>query len=169
VITVEPLIVVADTSVLINFLKLNRMDLIGRHSSKFLVTNHVADEVSRHYTSQRARFQAALDSEILEEHSVTDPQDFALFGELCRGLGAGEASAIAFAAHRGYALAIDDNKAIRVAGRISESFKVFRTQDLILSMIRENLIDIVEANALKHELETQHRFKMPISDFGELL
>ena len=34
-----------DTSVLINFLCIDRMDLIARHSHQFIVTDHVAAEV----------------------------------------------------------------------------------------------------------------------------
>lgn len=156
----------ADTSVLINFLKLDRMDLIARHSSKFLVTNHVSDEVTRHYISQRVRLMDAFESGILQEHPVADEQDVALFGKLCTDLGAGESSAIAFALHRDYALAMDDGKAIKIAKKISKDMKIFRTQDLFQSMIQESLIDILEADSLKQELETVHRFKMPFQSFS---
>jgi predicted nucleic acid-binding protein len=162
-------IVVADTSALINFLKLDRMDLIARHSSKFLVTNHVSDEVTKHYNSQRVRLMEALESGILQEYPVVDEQDIALFGKLCNDLGAGESSAIAFAIHRGYAIAIDDGKAIKIAKNFSKGLTIFRTQDLFQSMIQQNLIDILEADRLKHELETMHRFKMPFQSFTDLL
>ncbi len=163
------LIVVADTSVLINFLKLDRMDLIARHSSKFLVTNHVDDEVTIHHPSQRARLINALESGKLQEHPVVDEQDVALFVKLCSDLGAGESSAIAFALNRSYALAIDDGKAIKIAKKISKDFKIFKTQDLFCSMIQEGLIDIQEADRLKQELETKHRFKMTFQSFAEYL
>lgn len=165
--TAESLIVVADTSVLINFLKLDRMDLIARHSSKFLITNHVRTEV----LGQHQRLIDALESEILEEHAVnTDNQeDWALFGKLCAELGTGESSAITFALNRGYALAIDDGKAIKIAKKISKSLEIFRTQDVFQSMIQQNLIDIQEADRLKHELETMHKFKMSFQSFSDLL
>lgn len=162
-------IVVADTSVLINFLKLDRMDLIARHSSEFLITNHVSDEVTKHYISQSARLIRALESGILQERSVVDEQDMALFGTLCTDLGTEESSAIAFALHRDYALAIDDGKAIKIAKKVSKSLKIYRTQDLFQSMIQEDLIDIEEADGLKQELETMHRFKMPFPSFANLI
>lgn len=165
--TMDPLIVVADASALINFLKLDRIDLIARHPSSFLVTNHVSDEVTRHYSSQRTRLRAALEAGVLQEHSVVDEQDVALFGKLCRDLGSGESSAIAFASHRGYALAIDDGKAIKVVRKISKALKIFRTQNLFQSMIQENLINIQEADKLKQELEIRHRFKMPFRSFAD--
>jgi predicted nucleic acid-binding protein len=162
-------IVVADTSVLLNFLKLDRLDLIARHSSNFLVTNHVSDEVTKHYASQRPRLMDALESGILREHPVMDKQDVALFGKLCSDLGTGESSAIAFALHRGYALAIDDGKAIKIAKKVSKASKIFRTQDLFHSMIQESLINIQEADRLKQELETMHRIKMPFQSFADFL
>lgn len=143
------------------------MDLLARHPSRFLVTNHVSDEVTRHYASQRTRFEVALETGILQEHRVIDEQDVALFGKLCFDLGAGESSAIAFALHRGYALAIDDGKAIKIAKKLSKALKILKTQDLFLSMIQESLIDLREADKLKQELEIKHRFKMPFLSFAE--
>lgn len=166
---VESSILVADTSVLINFLKLDRMDLIGRHPSSFLVTNHVSDEVARHYQSQRARLEAALEAGILQEHPVVDPQDVELFGNLCADLDPGESSAIAFALRRGYPLAIDDGKAIKIAKRRFRKLQLLRTQDLLLSMIREQLLDVSEADRLKDELATRHRFKMLFASFADLV
>lgn len=163
------LIVVADASVLINFLKLDRMDLIARHPSKFLITNHVSDEVIRRYAEQWNRLKTALDNGILEEHPVTDLEDLNMFGRLCQDVGNGEASAIAFALPRGYALAVDDKKAIRIAARISAALRVIRTQDLFLVLIQEGLIDVQEADDLKSELETKHRFKMPFRSFRDLI
>jgi len=42
-------IVIADTSMLINFLAIGRMDLIKRHSCRFLITDHVRQEITEHY------------------------------------------------------------------------------------------------------------------------
>ena len=42
-------VVVTDASVLVNFLRIDRMDLIAGHSHAFIVTDHVADEVSDRY------------------------------------------------------------------------------------------------------------------------
>ena len=51
-------IVVADTSVLLNFLKIGRMDLIGSHPRRFLATDHVENEISD--DAHRAAFLTAV-------------------------------------------------------------------------------------------------------------
>jgi len=53
-------IVVADTSVLINFLRIDRMDLIGHHPQRFLAADHVEAELTSDYPDQRMRYQAAV-------------------------------------------------------------------------------------------------------------
>ena len=55
-----PATVVTDASVLINFLRINRMDLIAEHSHDFVVTDHVADEVTSRYPEQQQRFALAV-------------------------------------------------------------------------------------------------------------
>jgi predicted nucleic acid-binding protein len=89
-------IVVADTSVLINFLRIDRMDLIGHHPQRFLATDHVEAEITSDYPEQRARYQTAIASGLLDTCSVTDPDEVALFLQLRPGerLGAGECSAL---------------------------------------------------------------------------
>ena len=84
-------------------------------------------------------------------------------------LGKGECSAIACAIHRGYALAIDDRRAAREATAAFSDLEIVRTQDLIVSMIDQNLLSIAEADAIKDEWEQRHRFRLTISSFAELL
>ena len=55
-------IIVTDTSVLINFLRIDRTDLIACHSHDFLCTDHVAVEISDRYPDQQQRFAEALDA-----------------------------------------------------------------------------------------------------------
>ena len=112
-------IVVADTSVLINFLKIDRMDLVDRYPGRLLATDHVESELADDYPEQKARYEAAVTAGVLDTCSVTDPAEVGLFLRLGPGvrLGAGECSAIAVALSRGYGVAIDDNRAISVALR----------------------------------------------------
>ena len=42
-------IALADTSVLINFLRIDRMDLIEAHPASFIATDHVAAEIADAY------------------------------------------------------------------------------------------------------------------------
>jgi predicted nucleic acid-binding protein len=89
-------IVVADTSVLINFLRIDRMDLIGAHPASFIATDHVADEIADAYPDQQARYDAALSGGQIEQHRIDDLSELEMFIRLAeRGrLGAGERSAI---------------------------------------------------------------------------
>jgi hypothetical protein len=60
------------------------MDLIGRHSQRFLATDHVEAEITSDYPEQRARYQTAIASGLLDTCSVIDPDEVALFLRLER-------------------------------------------------------------------------------------
>ena len=47
-----PILLVTDTSVLVNFLRIDRMDLIRDLSPRFLVTDHAAGEITDVYLDQ---------------------------------------------------------------------------------------------------------------------
>lgn len=164
-------IIVSDTSVLVNFLRIDRMDLIARHSQDFVVTDHVVEEITNYYPEQQARFAAAVAAGTLQQVSVSEPAELALFGSLTASvrLGIGECSAIALAVHRGHILAIDDRRAMNEARRVSQSLRVLRTQDLMVSMIREELLGVDEADAIKDSWAMNHRFRLPFHSFGEIL
>ena len=85
-------ILVSDTSVLVNFLWIDRMDLIGEVSYEFFATDHVEDEITQSYAEQQARYQAALAEQIITQVSLTDMSELDLFGKLSNSgrLGAGE-------------------------------------------------------------------------------
>src|SRR5918994_2105790 len=57
-----PGIVVADTSVLVNFLRIDPMDLIGDHPDMFIATDHIAAEIVDSYPDQQARYRVARDA-----------------------------------------------------------------------------------------------------------
>src|SRR5688572_18855850 len=113
-----PAIVVADTSVLVNFLRIDRMDLIGAHPDMFITTEHVSAEIVDSYPDQQARYRARYAGHLVEQR-VDDPAEVELFLRLGRRqrLGAGERSVIAVAMNRNHRLAVDDNRAIRRAVR----------------------------------------------------
>ena len=164
-------IVVTDASVLVNFLRIDRLDLIAGLSLHFSLTNHVADEVSDRYPDQRERLVSALGAGILSEIAVTSPDELSLFGSLSATgrLGAGECAAIAVAVHRHHILAIDDRRAITQARRTDQTVRIVTTQDPIVSMIRESLLTVAEADVIKHEWATKHRFRLKLESFQDLL
>ncbi len=165
------LIVIADTSVLINFLAIHRMDLIQRHPCRFLITDHVRKEVTEYYQEQFDSLKEALEQGILEEISITAQEEVETFVSLIKleRLGSGECACIAVALHHSYTLAIDDRKATKQARLLNQKIDIVTTQDLMLSMIKIGIITINEADAIKEELASTHRFTLKINSFGELL
>ena len=167
--------IVADTSVLINFLGIDRMDLVSRYPGRFLATDHVESELADDYPEQQTRYVAAVSAGLLDTCSVTDPAEVALFLRLGPGmrLGAGECSALAVALSRGHAIAIDDSRAINTALREAEStgaqLVVVRTQDIIVSLIRASVLTLEEADHIKATWEQHHRFRLKARSFRDLL
>jgi predicted nucleic acid-binding protein len=161
-------IVVADTSVLVNFLRIDRMDLIGAHPASFIVTDHVAVEIADTYPDQQARYDAALVAGQIDQHCVDDAEELEMFLRLARRgrLGAGERSAIAVAINRRCALAIDDSRAIH---RALEESGIAGKALTILRLIRGGIISIEVADAIRTDWATNHRFTLKISSFRDLL
>ena len=165
------MIVVMDASVLVNFLRINRLDLIAGLPLRFTLTDHVSDEVSDRYPDQRERLASAFDAGVLSQIDVTSPEELSLFGSLSATgrLGAGECSAIAVAVHRSHILAIDDRRAIVQARRTDQTVRILTTQDLVVSMIRNSLLTVPEADTIKHEWATTHRFRLKLNSFEDLV
>ena len=111
--------VVVDTSVLINFLCIDRMDLIAGHSHSFIVTEHVAVEVKDYYSDERRRVDDAFKSSAIREERVEARILAAISSSSATSarLGLGERSAIALSISRGWKLAIDDRRQQRKPSR----------------------------------------------------
>lgn len=169
--TGQPAIVVSDASVLINFLRIDRMDFIANHSHDFVVTDHVAEEISSRYPDQHQRFALAIKAGAISQVSVSNPGEMTIFESLMqsRRLGAGECSAIAMAVCGQHVLAIDDRRAKTQAQRTSQALQIVTTQELMVSMIAENLLDITEADRIKNEWALRHRFRLKIQSFREVV
>lgn len=159
--------VVLDTSVLVNFLRIARMDLLRRHPLDFIVTDHVVSEITGHYTDQKRQLRNSLHDGTLQQMTIKSTDELKLFASLIatRTLGGGECSAIALAVHRDYVLAMDDRRAIKHAHSINQNLKVITTPDLLQSMIDQKLLNRNEATAIKDQWARKHRFI--IKDSGE--
>lgn len=164
-------IVITDTSVLINFLVLDQVALLASLSThRFVVTDHVRAEITAHYPEQLQRLEAALSSQVLEEIRVTDLAEVQLFAELTtKGLGIGECSAIAVAVHRQHWLAIDDKKAIKKVASLGYNLEVLGTESLMVMLLRESVLTVEVADAMKLDWETNHRFRLTFASFAELI
>ncbi|HPO12164.1 MAG TPA: hypothetical protein PLI09_01860 [Candidatus Hydrogenedentes bacterium] len=164
--------VVLDTSVLINFLAINRIDLLARHPQyRFSVTDHVRREVTIHYPEQMERLNAALASDSLMETRVEAIEELTLFAQLIstRRLGAGECAAIAAAIHRNQILALDDKAARKAALLLNPKMLLLDTQTLMVSLIRAGHLTIQQADGIKDLWAREHSFQLKIATFKDIL
>ncbi len=134
------------------------------------MTDHVHSEITIEYPAQQQLFQTAFEKVIVQKTSVVHPIELDLFNELMknRQLGPGECATIAAAVHRDHFLAIDDKQAIAKAELLMSSSKILRTQDILVGMIRENLLSFEAADQLLQNWATYHRFKLKISTIKDL-
>jgi len=165
-------IVITDTSVLINFLVLDRVGLLGQlPDRRFVVTNHVRLEITEHFQEQLQRLEQAFAVGVLQEIQVTEFEEVQLFAQLtATGLGIGECSAIAVALHRKLALAIDDKRAIKKIKKIkkfADNMRVLTTEHLVVLLIQHDVLTVIEADAMKREWEQIHRFRLKFDSFAE--
>jgi predicted nucleic acid-binding protein len=162
-------IVITDTSVLINFLVLDKLGLLGRLSThRFSVTEHVRAEVTTHYGEQLERLEQAFSERLLGEVRVDSLQELELFAELtAKGLGIGECSAIAVAFSRQMTLAIDDRQAIKQVSKLEYQVPILTTESLMVLLIKGGALTIAEADAMKSEWEQNHRFRLSFVSFKE--
>lgn len=162
-------IVITDTSVLVSFLVLDQAALLARlPAHRFVVTEHVRAEITDHYQDQLQRLEAAFATGILEEIRVADLPEVQLFARLtATGLGIGECSAIAVAAHRRLALAIDDKRAVKKLKAVGLRLVIHSTETIVVLLIQQAVLTVAEADAMKQEWEQHHRFRLPFRSFAE--
>ncbi len=165
-----PVVLVTDTSVLVNFLRIDRMDLIRNLSPQFLVTDHAVGEITEVYGDQLARFEAAIAAGCCEVCRVESDAALEMFGQLTgtQRLGIGESATIAHAVSIGAGVALDDRRAANEARRMSDGLVVLGTVDLTRQMIVEGLLSVEAADAMKDDWATNHRFRLKIGSFRDL-
>jgi predicted nucleic acid-binding protein len=157
-----------DTSVLINFLRVDRVDLLALHSGfRFVLTGHVRCEVVDCYPEQLACLDRAIGEGVFDLVIVDalDPVFVRISQE--RRLGVGEAAAIAYAITNSLPLAIDDRRARAVATAVSASITLESTESLVVAAINCGRLTVADADAIKTEWETHHRFKLAFTSFAE--
>jgi predicted nucleic acid-binding protein len=164
-----PMAVVLDSSVLINFLAVGRMDLFTAGPRRaYIITGHVIGEIVD--IQQQAALREALRTDaFIEENVAIDSPAGDLFVRLTseRRLGVGECAAIAYACTHNLALAIDDKAAQKAAIRACPDLVIIGTENLMVRFIREGLLDVAQADLIKKTWETHHRFRLPFESFRE--
>ena len=161
--------VVLDTSVLVNFLAIDRLDLLtGLASHHFAITPHVRAEVT--YPDQLALLTAAIQTGQFPELPTGTLAELATFARLTATLGTGESAAIAAAQHRSMVVAVEDRTARRTAESLVGKNNVLSTADLMVSIIKSGLLSVAEADAIKFDWEANHRFALPqFKSFAQIL
>ena len=150
-----PATVVAGMFVLMNFLRIDRMDLVGWHPSGFITTDHVGAHIAQRHADQHVRYAAAIAAGHISQVRVDRPAEVDLFGRLvtARRLGVGECSAVALALNRGYGLATDEplavNRALRNAGLSSNALYVLGTEDIVSTSVQLGVLAVPAANAIR--------------------
>jgi predicted nucleic acid-binding protein len=165
-------ILVLDASVLINFLRIDRIDLIRRHASTMFITEHVRNEVTEFYPDQLARLDAAIADASVQVIVITDIVELNEVSALrsrTKRLGVGECSAIMIAVQRGYDLAIDDKAAIKQAATLFPALRIHKTEDLMLQLILGGILDVKDADRIKTDWAINHQFRLKFDSFRDRL
>lgn len=164
-------ILITDTSILINFLNIDRLDLLISFPGKFLITEHVVDEITLDFPDQKNRLHSAIANGELEVITADSEQELQLYNNLIKEkrLGAGECSAIACAISRKYCLAMEDARACKQTLKLEPSIEILRTQDLMVRLIVDKVITVEEADAIKSDWQIKYRFAFKFQSFIEII
>ena len=164
----SPMPIVLDASVLLNFVKIGRIELLGQLGTSVVLLDQVLDEVRRR--EQRVTVEDAVKAGVLDLQSVRDPVEVTLFANLPADgrLGAGECAVLAVALNRNWVAGLQDRRA-RVEGqRRREDLALCQTEDLVLTLIRSGYLTLNEADGFLVEWATKHRFKPRLISFREM-
>ena len=103
-----PMPIIIDVSVLLNFVKIERIELLGQLGTSVVLLDQVLDEVRR--PEQREVVEGVVKVGILDLQSVRDPVEVALFANLRADgrLGAGECAVLAVALNRSWVAGLQD-------------------------------------------------------------
>jgi predicted nucleic acid-binding protein len=165
---------IIETSVLVNFLKIDRTDLLSRHPAyRFVVLDLVRNEVGTKpwYAAQADRLTAAIAAGHL---LVDDPPEATPLAELAAfaamsevKIGEGERAAVAAAYARGLSLAMQDHRAWKRTATYSARIPREDTVSIVASLIKAGILTVAEADAIKADWEANHKFTLTFASFAE--
>lgn len=165
---------IIETSVLVNFLKINRTDLLANHSMyRFVVLDLVRNEVGTKpcYAAQATRLEAALAAGHLlpdDPAEATDLAELAAFAAMSPlKIGEGERAAVAAAFARGLPLVMDDHRAWTRSAKFSARLTRESTVSIIVSLIKAGALTVAQADAIKADWEANHSFTLKFASFAE--
>lgn len=157
----------ADAGVLINVIHVDALALLGRLVRfEFVVIEHVVQEIT--HPDHAAALAEAVRQGWIRRESLDHPEGLEAFADLLRVIDRGEAASLAWAVIEGAAIACDDPRACREATARLGAGSTLTTPGLLLVAIRDGLLTVEEADAMKTTLEAR-RFTMPFRSFRELV
>jgi predicted nucleic acid-binding protein len=157
-----------DANIIFNFSALDYLELLVRlPDSDFVIPNEVLQEITR--PIQREAVQGMIDTGLFKTDVVEGPEAVAIYAELHRRLGSGESACLTLAQMKNGILASDEKRALRrlAIERIGPA-RIVGTQDLLVRMIKADIITVEQADLAKNILAAS-RFKMKIRSFEDLL
>ena len=164
----SPTPIVLDTSILLNFVKIGRVELLGQLSTSVVLLDQVLDEVIR--SDQRKAVKGAVAAGTLDSQSVHNPVEVALFTEFRAGgrLGAGECAVLAVALTRNWVAGLQDRRARTEGQRRCENLALYQTEDLVLKLIQAGYLTLEEADGFLAEWAAKHHFTSRLTSFRDL-
>ena len=161
-------VVVADATVLINLIHVDRLALLGSLGGyEFVVPPEVEAEVS--IPAQAAALARAFDAGHVARVSFTGTAELDVYADLVDVIGKGEAACLALAEVQGCYVASDERRRfLRLAAERLGPGRVVNTAGVFVLAIRAGLISVEDADADKRTLESR-RFKMRFSSFRDVL
>jgi len=154
---------VLNCTVLSNFALVRQLHLLRIAGEGKAATT---EEVAREFQSAiEMGYFAPISIEWLTVLSLSEAELFT-FEVIHRRLGAGEASCLAIAQHRGMMVWTDDRDARRYARQAG--IAVTGTLGILVRLVEKNVISQAEANAML-ALMVQHGYRSPLKDLSVLL
>ncbi|AIG98413.1 putative nucleic acid-binding protein [Archaeoglobus fulgidus DSM 8774] len=153
--------VLVDNTVLSNFAKVNRLDLLKRAFERVYVTEQVLKEF-RMGVKRGVLPNISLDFEVLKLRE----EETELYNSLRVKLGKGEASCLAIAKNCNMKFLTDDSDARKVANILG--VPVSGTIGVLVRCIEKNIISKEEGNQILKEMIAKG-FYSPISDLDEIV
>jgi predicted nucleic acid-binding protein len=154
--------VATDTSLVLNFLRIDRMDILGALPGfRFCVLNHVIEEVTQE--PHEARLQAALAQGHVVEFELTDLNAIADYDSLRENLGDGEAATIAAARHEQWIVGMDEKGRAKseAIARVGDQ-NLLNTPGVLVHAVRVGLLTLEEAEQLRLDLAAQNYVIKPL-------
>lgn len=160
--------VVFDSSTLINFLRIDRLDLLLPLIPDPAVTDVVRGEISDRF--QCSLLETALSAGQCREITLSTPEELTAVRDFINeGLGRGESASIVAAQILQVPIALDDIFATKRARKAHPKQVILNTRDVMLAAIKAELLSIAQADEIKETWQKHHRFALPFNSFFDIL